>query len=92
MNMFSDIFCFDWYQICNNLNLRITERRLKIEPANFNAKWAAVSCVTSPSFLNQLEIGFERHVTGRLNSTSKHANNKMSECTKASNTTIDTIG
>ena len=45
--MFSDIFCFDWYQICNNLNLRITERRRKIVPANFNAKWAAVSCVTS---------------------------------------------
>ena len=51
MNMFSDIFCFDWYQICNNLNLRITERRRKIVPANFYAKWAAVSCVTSMHFV-----------------------------------------
>ena len=25
MNMFSGIFCFDWYQLCKNFNFSITE-------------------------------------------------------------------
>ena len=47
MNLFSDIFCFDWYQIRKNFIVRITENMEQNCTASFNAKWAAVPCVTS---------------------------------------------
>ena len=57
MNIFSDIFSFDWYQICKNLNFRITENMAQNCTANFNAKWAPVSCVT----LKQVTIEVWEH-------------------------------
>ena len=45
--MFSDIFCFDWYQIAR-ISMSVSQKIWrKIVPASFNAKWAAVPCVTS---------------------------------------------